>query len=181
MSQTALIIIDVQQGMFAFTEKPFDGDAILARISDMVSRAREAKVPVIFVQHDGGVGHPLERNTGHWALEPRTGYVRGDQVVEKQHPDAFQDTDLRQLLSDQAVDHVVLAGMMTEFCVDTTCRRASSLGYKVTLATDAHSTFSRDHLTAEQIIHHHNTVLGSGFATLQLSANIHFCHQEASI
>jgi nicotinamidase-related amidase len=58
-------------------------------------------------------------------------------------------------------------------CVDTTCRRAFSLGYKVTLAQDAHSTWKTDHPTASQIIEHHNRVL-RWFANLKDSSKISF-------
>jgi len=49
---------------------------------------------------------------------------------------------------------------MTEYCVDTTSRRATSLGYDVTLASDAHLTRDNQVLTAANIIAHHNFVLG---------------------
>jgi nicotinamidase-related amidase len=48
---------------------------------------------------------------------------------------------------------------MTEFCVDTTCRRATSLGFDVTLVGDAHLTRDTDILSAAQIVAHHNLVL----------------------
>ena len=54
--------------------------------------------------------------------------------------------------------HLVVTGMQTEFCVDTTCRRAISLGLNVTLVSDAHTTIDAA-FPAEQIIRHHNTVL----------------------
>jgi nicotinamidase-related amidase len=51
--------------------------------------------------------------------------------------------------------------MQTDYCIDTTCRSAASRGYRVRLAGDAHSTFDHEHLTAEQIVKHHNRVLYS--------------------
>ncbi|HEX3047657.1 MAG TPA: isochorismatase family protein, partial [Bacillota bacterium] len=62
----------------------------------------------------------------------------------------------------------------TEFCVDTTCRRAFSLGYETTLVQDAHSTFHSKVLTAPQIIAHHNNVLGGWFVTLKSTGEIDF-------
>ena len=65
------------------------------------------------------------------------------------------------------VKNLIITGMQTEYCVDTTCRRAYSLGYRVTLVKDAHSTWGTDLLTAPQIIAHHNEVLGGWFAKLK--------------
>lgn len=179
MSKTALIVIDVQQGMFASPEQqPHDGDAVLSRIAGLVSRARESATPLIFVQHDGGAGDPLEKPGEGWKVHSGTGYHESDIVVEKRHCDAFQDTELKDRLADMAVSTVVLAGMMTEYCVDTTCRRAFSLGYDVVLASDAHTTFSKPHIGAEQIIRHHNEVLGGGFAKARSAAEIDFKQYE---
>lgn len=179
MTGTALIVIDVQRGMFASAEQPHDGEAVLSRIASLVSRARARAVPVIFVQHDGGAGHPLEKPLDGWAVHPATGYVDGDIVVEKRNCDAFQDTGLQSLLADHDVQSVVLAGMMTEYCVDTTCRRAFSLGYDVILASDAHTSFSKPHLSADKIVQHHNEVLGAVFAKTRTAAAINFEPDEA--
>jgi nicotinamidase-related amidase len=180
VNSTALVVIDVQNGMFTFPERqPHDGDAFLARVHDLVARARAAKAPVLFVQHDGGSGHPLAKPSDNWRIHPGTGFQSDDIVVEKQHCDAFQDTDFAQKLTDLGAKRLIVAGMMTEYCVDTTCRRAFSLGYDVVLAADAHSTMSREHLTAAQIINHHNRVLGSGFAAVLPSAAIVFENAEA--
>jgi len=48
---------------------------------------------------------------------------------------------------------------MTQYCIDTTCRRAVSLGYDVTLAADAHTTADMPKLNVEQIVEHHNALL----------------------
>lgn len=58
-------------------------------------------------------------------------------------------------------------------CIDTTCRRAFSLGYKVTLVSDAHSTWNSQVITAQQIINHHNSVL-RWFADVYSSRDIKF-------
>lgn len=170
----AVIVIDVQRGMFASGEQPHDGEGVLARISDLVARARQAETPIIFVRHDGGPGHPLEKPRENWHVHPATGYRDGDCVVDKRECDAFQGTDLEERLDALDVESLILTGMMSEFCVDTTCRRAFSLGYDVVLATDAHTTFSKPHLPAEKIIQHHNAVLNPVFATGRTAADIDF-------
>lgn len=62
-------------------------------------------------------------------------------------------------MKKRGIEHVFITGIQTEVCVDTTCRRAFSMGYKVTLVTDTHSTWSSEEITAQQIINHHNSVL----------------------
>ena len=64
-------------------------------------------------------------------------------------------------MQDKGIDRVIISGMQTEYCVDTTTRRACSEGYKVTLVSDAHSTFNTEVLHAEDIVKHHNVVFGA--------------------
>lgn len=95
-------------------------------------------------------------------------------VVRKRHADYFCKTDLDQRLHKLKVRRLVIAGIETEACVDTACRRACSLGYEVVLAQDAHSTSDEPPLKAEEIIKHHNNVIGKWFAKLERSKNIRF-------
>jgi nicotinamidase-related amidase len=98
----------------------------------------------------------------------------GDVVVQKQTPDAFHETNLHRELESKGIKKLVIAGLQTEYCIDTTCRRAFSLGYDVILVKDAHSTWDSPRFTAKQIIEHHNHVLGGLFVTLKNEREIEF-------
>lgn len=163
--QTALLVIDVQVGMFNEGDAVYDGDAFLDRLVKVIVQAHQHQVPVIYIQHDGGAGHHLQPGSPNWHIHPRIAPQAGDTVIRKQHPDAFQGTALEAVLGQLQVSHLVVGGIQTEYCVDTTCRRAYSLGYPVTLLQDMHTTWDQPDLTARQIIAHHNTVLGNWFVT----------------
>ena len=64
--------------------------------------------------------------------------------------------------------------MQTEYCIDTNCRAAADLGYKVVLAKDAHTTFDTPVLSAAQIIAHHNRTLDGSFVELAAAGDIAF-------
>ena len=174
MTVAALIVIDVQKGLLSDLGKVYDAEGVLARISQLVARARANGAPVIFVQHEGAEGHPLEKPSDGWQIHPATGYQPDDVVIEKRNCDAFQDTELQSRLEALGTSTIVLAGMCSDYCVDTTCRRAFSLGYDVVLASDAHTTLSKDHMSAEMIVQHHNVILGSDFAKCLPSEQIIF-------
>ena len=96
-------------------------------------------------------------------------------------PDAFYKTNLHQHLSTHGIKKLIIAGIQSEFCVDTTCRQACcSLDYDVTLVIDAHSTWNTDLLTAPQIIAHHNSLLSDWFVTLKAEQDIFFENAVAS-
>jgi len=75
--------------------------------------------------------------------------------------DSFHRTALQAVLSGLDIDRFVIRGMQSDFCVDTTTRRALSLDYPVTLVSDAHTTLDNEVLSADQIIRHHNATLGN--------------------
>jgi nicotinamidase-related amidase len=170
----ALMIIDVQAGMFDENEPVYRGSELLATLSALLGQARAAGVPVIYVQHDGSGNHPLHPDKPGWLIHPTIAPAAEDLVIRKRHPDAFQDTGLQRALETRGIKHLVVAGIQSEYCVDTTCRRAYSLGYDVILVQDAHSTWDTEQLKASQVIAHHNQVLGGWFVTVKPAAEIKF-------
>lgn len=174
--KTALVVIDTQVGMFETPGVPPvpDGERLLRNVEGLIQSAREAGAAVIHVRHAGGPRHPLEGGTRGWPIHPRVAPVDGEPVVDKDTPDSFLRTTLLEELESRGIGRVVLAGMQTEYCVDTTCRRAFALGYDVALASDAHGTWGTGHLSAAEVVSHHNEVLGSGFAEVFPAAEILF-------
>lgn len=175
-NHTALVVIDMQTGVFQSAIIPPVSDAtkLLSNVGKLIENARNASIPVIFVQHKGGVGHPLEFNTSGWQIHSSIAPSNQDLVIQKSTPDSFHDTNLQKELDSRHIRELVIAGIQTEFCIDTTCRRAFSLGYKVVLAKDAHGTWDTEQLSAQQIIAHHNHVLSEWFAETKEVSQISF-------
>jgi len=156
--ESALLIIDVQVGIIDGLGA-YRGREVVGQISNLRSEARVASLPVVFVQHDGEKGHPLEVGTRGWEIHPDIRPHDGELIVHKRASDSFFETTLQRELEVRGIKHLIIAGCMTEYCVDTTSRRAVSLGYDVTLVGDAHTTVDNKLLTAAQIIAHHNALL----------------------
>lgn len=163
---TALIVIDMQQGMFMPPFEPHDGDAVVARIASLLDHARAQRLPVVHVRHDGGEGDILAEGTPGWFHHPAVAPRGNEPVIDKRHSSAFHETDLHTRLTGLGVDHLLIAGMQTEYCVDSACRSGVLLGYRVTLVRDGHTTYDSPVLPAAQIIAHHNQTLGSSMVTL---------------
>lgn len=156
--KVALLIIDVQVGLIDGLPA-FRGREVVERIAGLREKAWSRKIPVVYVQHSGPVGHPLEPNKEGWPICPEIIPQAGEAVIHKRACDSFFESELKNELERRDINHLIVAGCMTEYCVDTTCRRAVSLGYDVTLVKDAHSTGNSESLQASQIIEHHNRVL----------------------
>jgi uncharacterized protein len=169
----ALIVADMQQGMFNIPGHPvYKADNLLDNISKLIDKAREAKIPVIYIQHSSISKGILQHGSPGWRIHESIIPARGDMIIHKHSGDVFNKTKLQQELEFRNIGHIVLTGLQTEYFIDTTCRRAAGLGYNVVLVSDGHSTFEAPHLTAEQIIDHHNKILGNSYVNVRSAEEI---------
>jgi nicotinamidase-related amidase len=158
--KSALIVIDVQRALFETSPPPADAADVLERINALAGRARAAGAPVVYVQHESPGGDLAHGASGR-ELDLRLQPAQGDVRVRKTTPDSFLRTTLAQVLGDAGATRLVVCGYASEFCVDTTVRRAAALGHPVVLAADAHTTHDKPHATGAQIRAHHNATLSS--------------------
>jgi nicotinamidase-related amidase len=154
--KSALMVIDYQNAIFV-DPPAFNAEVILERIRQLIEKARRASVPVVFVQHDQA-GTSWEAGSATWRFPDAIAPRAGDLLSAKQSCDAFRDTGLQALLAERSIGRIFVCGYATEFCIDTSVRRAASLGLETVVITDAHTTRNRPHLKAPQIIEHHNWI-----------------------
>ena len=155
--KTAVLVIDVQRGLCDDLPRPHEAETVMQRINALTARARAAGVPVAFVQHENAVD--LEFDSERWQLASALETDARDAKIRKTTPDSFLRTPLESWLSEHGVKRVAICGYSSEFCVDTTVRRAAALGYEVVLAADAHTSHDKPHATGAQIRAHHNATL----------------------
>ncbi len=138
---TALLVIDVQKGLI---EPAYRSTEVLENINALLGQAHNTQTPVIYIQHDGPKGDGLEAGTANWQIHPAIAPQEGDAVIHKKASDSFHKTALQRELESRGIKHLVVVGGQTEYCVETTCRRATTLGYNVTLVGNAHTTEDYD-------------------------------------
>lgn len=140
---TALLVIDVQLGLFQKSTPVYHAQATLANINSLIARARLAGAPVVYVQHSNDSF--LKKDTPGWQLHPdllAPGFE--DLRIYKSHASSFEKTALEQELEARHIGRLVLTGLVTHGCVKAACLDACQRGYRVTLAADGHSSFSKD-------------------------------------
>ena len=143
MPDTALVVIDIQNDYFPGGAMELEGaEAAGTKAGAAIRHFREKKLPVIHVRHLSvrpGATFFLPGTRGaeiHASVQP----AAGETVIEKNFPNSFRNTGLKDVLEKQDVKNLVIAGMMTHMCVDASVRHAADLGYKVTLLGDACAT-----------------------------------------
>lgn len=157
---TALLIIDVQQALCSGEHEAFESQRVIACINAVSRMARDAGAPVVVIQHES-LGGPLAHGTEGWQLAAGLEVQPTDIHLRKKATDSFHNTELHAVLQAHGVTTLIICGLQSEFCVDTTTRRALALGYPVTLVSDAHSTKGNGILSAAQITAHHNVTLAN--------------------
>ena len=131
---TALLVIDVQNGVMAASQ---DSEAVVDRIAGLVERARAEGVPVVWVQH---TSEDLPRGSEAWEYVPALRRAEGEALVHKEYGDAFEGTDLEDVLAAAGAGRLVVTGAQTDACIRSTIHGGFTRGYDVTLVGDAHTT-----------------------------------------
>lgn len=130
---TALIVVDVQHDVVA---EAYERDAVIGRIAELVTRARQARVPVIWVQdHES-----LPEGSDGWQIVPELQPDTEEPRISKEYGDSFEATDLEEVLARLAAGRLFIAGAQTDFCIRATLHGALVRGYDTTLISDAHTT-----------------------------------------
>lgn len=168
-NKTALLVVDVQQGLFETPKPVYKADELLENINTLIDRAHAEEVPVIYIQHCGE--EILLKGTPAWEIHSNLRPLNKDTIVLKRHPNAFEETSLEGVLKAKQVNKLVITGLVTHGCVKATCLGALSLGYEVVLVEDAHSNLSKQ---AATIIEAWNQKLVKKGAELRPTASVVF-------
>lgn len=173
-NRTALLVVDVQVGAFDGELCPVisASDQLLANIVRLVNAARASNIDVIFIQHSAPAGEVFEEGTARWEIHPDIGPAQGESVVAKHNSSAFDGTNLHEILQSLDIASLVLCGLQSEHCVSNTAGSALGLGYVVTIAQDAHSTWPEAGLSAEQLVERQNALLSEKGAILKSSSEV---------
>jgi isochorismate hydrolase len=131
---TALVVVDVQNGV---VEGAYQRDQVVANIGRLVEAARDARVPIIWVQH---ASDHLVEGTESWQYVPELPRHDSEPVVHKRYGDSFEDTTLEAELAERGVGRLVVAGAQTDACIRSTIHGAFTRGYDTVLVADAHTT-----------------------------------------
>jgi nicotinamidase-related amidase len=139
----ALLIIDIQNDYFPGGAMELEGSPQAGgRAGHLLRDFRQKAKPVVHIQHVSvrpGATFFLPDTHGV-AIHDSVAPIAGETVFQKNTPNSFRDTPLLEHLRQHQVTQLVIAGMMTQMCVDSTTRAAADLGFQCFLAHDACAT-----------------------------------------
>lgn len=138
----ALIVIDLQNDYFSGGKMELQMvDESLLQTNKLIKYAREKQYKIYFVQHFAIKDNAtfFIKNTQGVELNKNLD-IQDDMIIEKNYPNSFRDTKLKEELDKENINELIICGAMTHMCIDTTVRAGFDLGYKITLANDACAT-----------------------------------------
>lgn len=150
--RTALFVIDVQESfrrlpMWAAMSNP----DIVDKINPLIETARDNGDLVVWIRHaESGSGNVFDPASGFVEYLPGIKPLAGEPELIKTSHNVFTTTNAQQLLTQHGVGEVVVAGIRTEQCCETSARVASDLGYRTVFVTDATATNPVEHRDAPQ-------------------------------
>jgi len=175
---SALLVIDVQQGIDNPRLGPRNNPEAEKRIADLLAAWRAAGRPVIHVQHMSVEPNSLLRPglPGN-AIKKEAQPIAGEPLFQKNVNSAFIGTDLEKYLRSQGIENLVMVGLTTEHCISSSARMAANLGFNVTVVADATATFGRrgfdgTHYSAELVHGVELASLSGEFATVRNSSEV---------
>ena len=156
--KTAFIIIDVQN---ILVETGFETEKLLEKITYLQDQARSKNIEIIYVQH---VENPEAQTSEDWQLSALLNRKPDEKVFQKRYNSMFKETGLKEYLDQQGIEQLVLCGMQTEYCVDTSVKVGFEYGYKLVIPEGAVTTFDGEDIPAETLNEFYENIWEERFA-----------------
>lgn len=155
--KTALLVIDVQQALI--DECPARMEEFMLNLKLLIDAAHKNDTEVIYVRHDGGKDDMLAYGSPGWQLERSLTPRADERVFDKRFGSAFRQTGLQDYLNSQGISRLVICGMQTEYCIDTSVKVAFEHGFEVIIPSGATTTYANPFLSGEQLAHYYERMI----------------------
>ncbi|WP_455165909.1 cysteine hydrolase family protein [Streptococcus sp.] len=156
--KTAFIIIDV---LNILVETGFETEKLLEKIAYLQDQARSKNIEIIYVQH---IENPEAQTSKDWQLSAFLNRKPDEKIFQKKYNSIFKETGLKEYLDQQGIEQLVLCGMQTEYCVDTSVKVAFEYGYQLVIPEGAVTTFDGEDIPAETLNEFYENIWEERFA-----------------
>jgi len=160
MENIALLVVDFQNALVL--AKPFAVEEVINNIKRLIKTCRETNVEVIYIQHNDKIGSELEPGSEGWKIYGEISPNTNEEIINKNYNSAFKETDLKKYLESKDINQLIITGMQTEYCFDTTCKVAFEYGFKVIIPEKTNTTFNNGKILAKDLYEHYNFNIFNG-------------------
>ena len=136
----ALLVIDVQEGLTK-RKKLYNEQLFIETINSAIKEFRKKGDIITFFQHNN---KQLVKETQEWEIDNRINKIKDDLILQKSHSDAFEKTDLQNILKDNNIEEITISGLVSHGCVKHTCIGGIKRGFKTNLLANGHTNWNKD-------------------------------------
>lgn len=154
MKNIVLLVVDMQEALV--NGNPFNKETTINNIEILIKECRTNNVEVIYVRHDGGTGDELEQGSKGWQIYNQIAPIEGEKIIEKRYCSSFRNTELKAYLDEKNIETIILVGMQTEYCIDTTCKVAFEHGFNIIIPEEANTTLDNEIMSGKEIYEYYN-------------------------
>ena len=144
----ALLVIDIQNGLTK--KRPLHEFSIFVNeVNNSIKAYREAEYLIVFFQHNN---KQLKELTDDWKIDDRIDKRDSDLTIQKNHGNAFLETNLKTILSEMNIKEIVVCGLVSYGCVRATCLAGLKLGFQTALLKNGHTNWNKDAANKKKLI-----------------------------
>ena len=157
-----LLAIDLQKALVV--EDLYNFEGFVANMKKLLAEARARGVEVIYVRHDAGEGSGMSESDEDFEIYDELAPQAGEKVFVKTVRSSFSNKELCKYLEEKGEDTVIIAGLQTNYCIDSTIKTAFDRGYEIIVPEGCNSTFDNDYMTGETTYRYYNEDVWDGLA-----------------
>ena len=149
-----LIVIDMQK--ILMNPMLYEFEKFKENVSKLIAEARKNNVEVIYFKHDAGAGTGLSVGDAGFEIDPIVLPMEGEKVYIKKINSCFGNEEFARYLSESGEKDLMIVGLQTDFCIDSTIKSAFEKGYNVYVPEHTNSTFPNQIIDGEKVYKFYN-------------------------
>jgi len=161
----ALLVIDIQNGLTK--KRPLhEFYTFIEAVNSSIKAYREAENLIVFIQHNN---KQLKELTDDWKIDDRIDKQDSDLIIQKNHGNAFLETNLKTVLSEMKIKEIVVCGLVSHGCVRATCLAGLKLGFQTALLKDGHTNWNNNAEIKKRLVE--TELFEKGIETIEIQRN----------
>lgn len=149
-----LLVVDTQKAIA--NEKLYNFDLCKRCVKELINKARNNGVEVIFVRHDDGFGCELTKGNDGFEIYEEFKPKDNEIIFDKTVNSSFKDTGLLEYLKEKNEDTVIIVGLQTDYCIDATIKAGFEHGFKMIVPENTNTTFDNRYMSAKETYKYYN-------------------------
>ena len=152
-----LLVVDTQK--LITNESLYQFETFASHEKELIKKARQKGIEVIYIRHDDGPGEELTKGTEGFEIYEGFQPMQGEKIFDKNVNSPFRGSGLLEYLQEKGEREIIVTGLQTDYCIDATVKCGFEHGFHVFVPATANTTVDNTFMTAEQCYHYYNEFL----------------------